>query len=59
MIWYAENVEFTTVEAHREWEEIKGGKYKDHLNFERRMEFVKKHDPETWVKRRIACNLPV
>jgi hypothetical protein len=46
-----ENIEYSSRKAHMEWESYKSGLFVKHANFDRRMAFVKEHDPEGWEKR--------
>jgi 5-methylcytosine-specific restriction endonuclease McrA len=53
LIYDEENIQYTCHDCHQEWESYKSGKFRQHKNFERRMEFLKVCDPEGWRKRMI------
>lgn len=53
LITNVDNFEYSCRQCHTEWESYKSGEFIKHKNFERRMAFVKLHDPEVW-ERRIA-----
>jgi len=51
LIWDEKNIEYSSRQAHREWESYGDGKFIAHANFQKRMQFVKAHDPEAWERR--------
>ena len=50
LIWDPQNIEFSSRQAHTEWEN-KSHACEDHKNFIKRMLFVKLQDPEMFEKR--------
>lgn len=53
LIWDTANIAFSSRTAHVEWESYRSGRFEDHANVVQRMLYVKKHDPETFIKRKI------
>lgn len=51
LIWDEDNIEYSSRQAHQEWESYKDGAFLNHRNFEKRMNFLKIHDPEMYEKR--------
>ena len=51
LIWDPANIEYSSRQAHMEWESYKSGEFHKHKNFERRMAFMKENDYEGYVKR--------
>lgn len=46
LIWHPDNFESSCEKAHREWEDFKSGQWLLHANVEKRLVFLKEHDPE-------------
>ncbi len=51
LIWHPDNYESSCERAHKEWENFKSGAWIGHENVEKRLAFVKKHDPEGYTIR--------
>lgn len=51
LIWSTLNQEFSCRLCHRQWEAYKSGDWINHRNVERRLAFLKEHDPEGYQKR--------
>ncbi len=51
LIWHPDNYESSCEKSHREWEDYKTGLWINHQNVEKRLAFLKKHDPEGYIKR--------
>lgn len=46
LIWHPDNYEGSCEQAHKEWENFKSGAWCLHANVEKRLAFLKEHDPE-------------
>ena len=57
LIWDPENFESSCRKSHREWENMKGGEWILHANVEKRLRYLKEHDPEGFKKRINLCQL--
>lgn len=51
LIWHPGNYESSCEKSHKEWENFKSGKWIEHANVEKRLAFLKEHDPEGYTKR--------
>ena len=51
LIWDKENFVSSCRKCHNEWESYKSENFRHHLNYEQRMEYLKKHDIEGYNKR--------
>lgn len=51
LIWHPDNYEDSCPTCHNEWEAVKSGKWIAHKNVEKRLRFLKEHDPEGFNKR--------
>lgn len=56
LIWDTGNIAMSSRLAHCEWEAYKSGTFEDHANVVERMLYVKKHDPETFIKRKMCIS---
>lgn len=56
LIWDVNNIETSCRSCHEQWESYKSGEFVRHANFEKRMDYMKIHDPEGWQKRMNAIN---
>ena len=56
LIWDTGNIAMSSRLAHCEWEAYKSGAFEDHANVVERMLYVKKHDPETFIKRKMCIS---
>jgi len=46
LIWHPGNFESSCAKSHDEWEAFKSGAWCLHANVEKRLRFLKEHDPE-------------
>jgi len=51
LIWTEQNWSLSCRKCHHEWESYKSGLFKKHLNYQLRMEYLKKVSPEDYQKR--------
>lgn len=51
LIWHPDNFESSCEKAHTEWEAFKSGEWIKHANVEKRLAFMKEHDPEGYAIR--------
>lgn len=51
LIYNPGNFEDSCANCHSEWETFKSGKWMDHKNVEKRLLFMKKHDPDGYNRR--------
>lgn len=51
LIWDPRNFEDSCAKCHASWENFKSGEWTLHHNVERRLAFMKEHDPEGYRKR--------
>jgi len=56
LIWDPLNWSLSCSDCHHAWESYKSGKFKKHLNYKVRMEFLKKHAPSEYQKRLFLPN---
>lgn len=56
LIWDTANIAFSSRAAHMEWQSYAKGRFEDHANVVERMLYVKKHDPETFIKRKMCIS---
>lgn len=51
LIWDEENIKFSCIKCHNEWESYKSGKFSEHRNVLARMIYTLEHDREGFLKR--------
>jgi hypothetical protein len=51
LITNVDNFEYSCRQCHMEWESYKSGEFRKHKNFQKRMDFMKDHDYQGYVKR--------
>ena len=51
LIYDEENIKFSCIPCHRQWESYKSGQFTDHNNVEARMIYTLEHDREGFIKR--------
>jgi hypothetical protein len=51
LIWHPDNYESSCAKSHAEWENFKSGLWIEHANVQKRLAFLKKHDPEGYAVR--------
>ena len=51
LIYSEENIKFSCIPCHNEWESYKSGAFSNHRNVEARMIYTLEHDQEGFIKR--------
>lgn len=57
LVYDVDNIEYSCRECHVRWESYKSGEFRLHKNFQKRMDYMKIHDYESWVKRMEVAEL--
>lgn len=58
LIWDEQNIAFSCRTCHLDWEAYKSGKFSFHANCEKRMLYLRDHDPEGFRKRLLYLERP-